>query len=151
MNKFTEIISKYPKDRSYLIEILREIQKEYSYISSEAMQTISKELGIMDIDVEDVVDFYDMLSKKPQGKYVIRVCKTACCKIAGADSIIDSIKKEIGVNELGEISTDGLFSIVQTECIGQCDKAPAMLINEKPYGFLTSNKISEIIKEYKNA
>lgn len=151
MSKYKEIIGKYPKDRSYLIEILKDIQNIDTYISQEAIKEITLQLNILDVEVEDVIDFYTMLSNKPQGKYIIRVCKTACCKIAGADNILDIIKSEIGVEELEQVSADGLFSVVQTECIGQCDKAPAMLINEKPYGFLTKDKVSDIIKEHRNA
>jgi NADH-quinone oxidoreductase subunit E len=149
MNKYLEIIKKYPADKSYLIEILREIQTTDGFVSNQAISVISKELKILDIDVEGVINFYSMLSQVPKGKTVIRVCKTACCHVKGAPSIIDAIKKEIGVSELEEVSADGLFSVEQTECIGQCDQAPAMLVNDKPYGNLTADKISDILKEYK--
>ena len=149
MEKYLEIIKKYPDDKSYLIEILREIQSTHGYVSNTAIEIISKELNILDVEIEGVVSFYSMLTHKNTGKYAIRVCKTACCKIAGAEDIIHIIKKEIGVSDLKEVSKDGLFSVHQTECIGQCDQAPAMLINEKPYGNLTEEKIKDIIKEYK--
>lgn len=151
MEKYKQIINKYPNDKGYLIEILRDIQSEEGYISDCAIQTISKELYILDVDIEGVISFYSMLTHKPTGKYCIRVCKTACCKIAGKDNIVDALKKEVKVSELKQVSEDGLFSIEQTECIGQCDIAPAMMINDKPYGNLTSEKIKDIIKEYRNA
>lgn len=149
MTDYVEIINKYPHDKSYLIEILREIQAEDGYVSTQAIGVISKELNILDVEIEGVVSFYSMLSHEQKGKNVIRVCKTACCKIAGADDIISILKKELKVEELGQITNDGKFSIEQCECIGMCDQAPAMLINEQPYGNLTAEKISEILKEYK--
>ena len=148
-NKYLDIINKYPHDKSYLIEILREIQAEYGHISNVAIDTIAKDFKMLDVDIEGVISFYSMLSHKQRGKYTIRVCKTACCHVKGSPDIIDVIKKEIGVSELKELSADGLFSVEQTECIGQCDSAPAMLINDKPYGNLTADKVKEILKEYK--
>jgi len=149
MSEYAEIFAKYPEgDKSYLIEILRDIQDRDRYISREVMEELANHFGILDTDVEGVVSFYSLLTNKPMGKYVIRICRTACCKIKGADSLKEALEKELGVSE-GEVSEDGLFSFETTECIGMCDVAPAMLVNHEPYGNLTVEKLSEILQEYR--
>jgi NADH:ubiquinone oxidoreductase subunit E len=78
---------------------------------------------------------------------VIRICKSLPCYLQHADSIIDGVKKELGI-EPGEITDDGRFSFELTNCIGACDQAPAMLVNDQVYGNLTAEKISGILKSY---
>ena len=105
-------------------------------------------MGLSISEVYGVTTFYSFLSTRPLGRYIIRICKSIPCYLKHAELIIDSVSKEIGILP-GETSSDGKFSFELTNCIGACDMAPAMLLNQEIHGHLTSNKIAEILKACK--
>ena len=134
--------------RKEVLELLQEAQSQTGFLSEEAMAKLAKELKISRSDVYGVATFYSFLSTKPLGRNVIRICKSLPCHYKGAQTIIDSIAKELGIKP-GETTADGKFSFTLTNCIGECDKAPAMLINDDVHGNLTAAKIAQILKSYK--
>jgi NADH:ubiquinone oxidoreductase subunit E len=99
-------------------------------------------------DVYGVSTFYSFLSTRPLGKNVIRVCKSVPCYLKGSQMIIESIEKQIRIKP-GEVTPDGKFSFELANCIGACDRAPAMLVNHDVHGSLTPRKISKILKLYR--
>lgn len=136
------------KDQKSLLMMLQEAQRKSDYLSQEVMEEPSKSLGIPKSEVYGVATFYTFLSTKPQGRNVIRVCRSLPCFLKNSQLIIKSIEQEIGIKP-GETTPDGKFSFQLTNCIGACDKAPAMMINDKVYGDLTAKKISEILEACK--
>jgi NADH:ubiquinone oxidoreductase subunit E len=104
-------------------------------------------LGLSVSEVYGVTTFYSFLTTKPSGKHVIRVCKSVPCCMKDAEMIIDWINTELEINP-SETTSDGRFSFELTNCIGACDVAPSMLIDDNVYGHLTHQKISEILKSY---
>ena len=94
-----------------------------------------------------VATFYSFLSIRPLGRNVIRICKSIPCHLKDAPMIIQSVEKAIGI-KLGKTTSDGKFSFLLTNCIGACDRAPAMLINHDVHGELTPDKISDVLKSY---
>jgi NADH-quinone oxidoreductase subunit E len=94
--------------------------------------------------LEELATFYDFIYREPVGKYVIHICDGVVCWMNGYQSVIDYLFKKLKIN-LGETTEDGLFTILPTACIGYCDLSPAMLINGRAYGPLTSEKIDDIL------
>jgi NADH:ubiquinone oxidoreductase subunit E len=134
--------------RERLLGLLEARQRKSGYISEETIDELAGTLGVPVSEVYGIATFYAFLSTKPQGTHVIRICKSLPCHIKDAPMIIESVEKAIGIRP-GETTPDGKFSFELTNCIGACDQAPAMLINDKVYGNLTSGKISEILQSHK--
>ncbi|MBI9008871.1 MAG: NAD(P)H-dependent oxidoreductase subunit E [Tenericutes bacterium] len=143
-----EILSKYPKEQEYLIEILLEYQtsKKNHYISSEDVASISKYLGVPESQVCSVISFYSLLSMKPKGKYVIQVCHDVPCFVNDSTSIYDKLVEILEIND-GETTKDNLFTLEITECLGRCNEAPAMRVNNLVYVSLTPAKVEKIIND----
>jgi NADH:ubiquinone oxidoreductase subunit E len=146
-NLVKELSKKHGKARQSLIPILQGIVERYNYLTDEAMVEIAKELEISAAEVYGIASFYTFLDTKERGKYVIRVCKTITCSMKGKGEIIQTIEDMLKI-KVGETTSDKLFSLIETNCIGWCHKAPAILINEMPYTELTPEKVVEIIKGY---
>ena len=116
-------------------------------MSPAALEELSDSLNLPNNEIFGVSSFYSFLSLKPRGRYVIRICKSLPCHMQNARMIIDGIQEVLGIAP-GEVSKDGRFSFELTNCIGACDLAPAMLINDDVHGHLTPEKLSKVLKEY---
>jgi NADH-quinone oxidoreductase subunit E len=148
MSKIGEGILTQGKDHEELLVLLKEAQSKFGYLSEEVMAELAKSTGVSISDVYGVATFYSFLSTKIQGRNVIRVCRSLPCFLKNSEMIIKSVAQEIGINP-GETTPDGRFSFELTNCIGACDRAPAMMINNDVYGDLTPTKIAQILKSYK--
>ncbi len=131
-----------------LLEVLKDTQDRLDYLSGDTLSEIAKSLDLPVSEVYGVATFYSFLSTEPQGRHVIRVCKSVPCLIEDSQGIIEHIGKELGIKP-GETTPDGRFSLELVNCIGACDKAPAMMVNHDVHGDLTPGKISQILKEYR--
>ena len=136
------------KGQEELLILLQKAQDKFGYLSQGLMVELAESLDISVSEVYGVATFYTFLSTKPQGKNVIRICKSIPCYLKNCQTIINTVEKEIGIKP-GETTPDGKFSFQLTNCIGACDKAPAMMINSDVYDDLTPSKISETLKAYK--
>jgi len=148
MNKISEGIPTQSKGQGDLLVLLKKAQHKFGYISRELVVELAKSLDISIGDVYGVATFYSFLSTKPQGRHIITICKSLPCFLRNCETIIKSVEAEIGIKP-GETTPDGKFSFQLTNCIGVCDKAPAMMINNDVYVDLTQRKISRILKAYK--
>ena len=146
-NFVKELSDKHGRARDSLIPILQGIVEKYNYLTDEAMVEVAKELDISAADVYGTASFYTFLDTAVRGKYVIRVCKTITCSMKGKSEIIQTLEDMLKIR-VGETTSDRHFSLIETNCIGWCHKAPAILINEIPYTELTPEKVVEIIKGY---
>jgi NADH-quinone oxidoreductase E subunit len=145
-DEIMEITKRYPVKRSAILPALWIAQREYGYLSEEAMRSVARLLEINPTQVYEVATFYTMYSLKPTGKFVIQVCRTLSCALCGALEIIHYIEKKLGIQE-GETTPDGLFTLKTVECIASCGTAPAMQINEHYYEDLTVEKVDRILKD----
>jgi len=136
------------KGQEELLILLQKAQNEFGYLSEESVAELAKFLALSISEVYGVATFYSFLSTKPLGRNVIRICKSIPCYLKNCQTIINTVEKEIGIKP-GETTPDGKFSFQLTNCIGACDKAPAMMINSDVYDDLTPSKISETLKAYK--
>ncbi len=135
------------KDRASLLGMIKEEQGKLGYISEEAIKEIAESVVLSRGDVYGVTTFYSFLSTKPLGRHVIRICKSVPCYLQESEMIMESIGSELGIGP-GETTSDGRFSFELTNCIGACDQAPAMLVDEELYGDLTPEKISKVLRTY---
>ena len=136
-----------PGDRADLVERLKETQRRYGHVPEEVIAELAESLAIPVHEVYGVASFYSFLSTKPLGRNVIRVCKSLPCYLKNAEVIMKAVEKELGIVP-GETTADKRFSFELTNCIGLCDHAPAMLINQDPHLDLTPEKIKQILKSY---
>jgi len=148
MNKICGGIPTQGKGQEKLLLLLKQAQSKFGYLPKELMAELAESLCLSISDVYGVASFYSFLSTKPQGRNVIRICKCLPCLLKNAQTIIESVEKEIGIKP-GEITPDGRFSFELTNCIGACDEAPAMMLNGEVHVNLTPGKISQILKACK--
>lgn len=131
-----------------LLVTLIEAQARLGYLPQEFMAELADSLQIPVNDVYGVASFYSFLAVKPLGRNVIRVCRSLPCYLKNYQTIAAAVEKEIGIKP-GGTTPDGRFSFELANCIGLCDRAPAMLINGDAHVYLTPGKISRILKKYK--
>ncbi len=148
VKKINEICDRYVDERTPLMMILSDIQKEYGYIPLEVQEIVSARTGVSVAEIYGVVTFYSFFSLQPKGKYVIGVCLGTACYVKGAQQILDKFAEIIGIKP-GETSADGLFTLDALRCIGACGIAPAVTINGKVYPKLTVDAVPKIVEEYK--
>lgn len=143
--------SRFPegKKKSALLTILHEVQDENdNWLSVAAMDKVAETLGILPIEVYEVVSFYSMYNQKPVGKYMFEFCRTSCCVTRGAEDLIDYTCNKLGVHE-GQVTADGLFSVKGVECLGACGYAPMLQLGDYYHEFLTPEKMDKLIDECK--
>ncbi|HSP88921.1 MAG TPA: NADH-quinone oxidoreductase subunit NuoE [Ignavibacteriaceae bacterium] len=143
-----EIVKKLGNNRSSLTEILQAIQKKYNFISDFAQQEVARLLNIHPVEVYSVISFYAFLHSKPTGRNIIRLCRTISCNLKGQKNIEDAVIKELGIN-FGETTKDRRITLEFTNCLGMCDVAPAMLVNERVYTHIDPETAVNILKEIK--
>ena len=148
--KINEICDRYADERTPLMMILSDVQKEYGYIPLEVQELVSERTGISVAEIYGVVTFYSFFSLNPKGKYVIGCCLGTACYVKGAQQVIDKFSEMLGIKP-GETTKDGLFTLDALRCIGACGIAPAVSINGKVYPKLSVNAVPAVIEEYKNA
>ena len=148
VQKIHKICDRYAQEKTPLMMILSDIQKEYGYIPLEVQELVSAKTGISVAEIYGVVTFYSFFSLTPKGKYVIGVCLGTACYVKGAQQILDKFAELIGIKP-GETSADGLFTLDALRCIGACGIAPAVTINGKVYPKLTVDAVPKVIEEYK--
>jgi len=146
-NLVKELSDKHGRSRDSLMPILQSIVERHSYLTDEAMVEVAKELDISAAEVYGTASFYTFLDTQVRGKYVIRICRTITCSIKGKHEVVQALEDMLKI-KVGETTADRQFSLLETNCIGWCHKAPAMLINEMPYTELTPERVVEIIKSY---
>ncbi|HMI04446.1 MAG TPA: NAD(P)H-dependent oxidoreductase subunit E [Pedobacter sp.] len=148
--KCDEIVKRYPegKHKSALLPILHEVQAELGWLSNNAMDKVADYLNILPIEVYEVASFYSMYFLKPQGKYMLEVCRTGPCCLVGAEKLMNHIEHSLGVKE-GEVTEDGLFSWRGVECLAACGYAPVLQIGPEYtfYENLNEQKVDELIED----
>ena len=148
IKEIKKIAEKYPTTESALLPALYIAQREKGWLAKETMDNIADVLELPKVRVYGVATFYTMYYKKPMGKYVIQVCTNVSCMITGGEEIYKHLTKVFGIKS-GETTGDGLFSLLEVECLGNCGNAPVMQINEDFYENLTIKTVDEIIAKLK--
>lgn len=142
-----EKVEKHGRARASLLPVLQDICAEKNYLSDMDMIEVAREMNISAADVFGTATFYSFLDTIPRGKYVIRICKTISCSMKGKHEVLATMEDILKIR-LGETTADRKFSLLETNCIGWCHKAPAILINDEPYTELTPQRITEVLRDY---
>jgi [NiFe] hydrogenase diaphorase moiety large subunit len=143
------LVNKFGHDRSSLMPILHELQNKYQGVSDDAMQILADLLDMHAVEVQEVVTFYNFYNYGTKGKFIIRMCQTMPCKMAGAKAVANQLEKELGI-KFGQTTKDGRFTLEWTNCIGMCDQGPAFLINHQPYTRVKVDEIANILNRCGN-
>ncbi len=138
------IIKKSGKLKESLLPCLKAVQETSRCIPQSAISYLRETLDVPAMDIYGVISFYGMLTTREQGKYVIRLCNSLPCFLNGSDTLLSAVERETRI-KAGETSLDKKFTLEVVPCLGLCDKAPAMMINDKTYGNLTEKTVREII------
>ncbi|HPI72352.1 MAG TPA: NADH-quinone oxidoreductase subunit NuoE [bacterium] len=147
---FIDLCKTKPHADSYLIAVLHKVQQTYGYLSEEHMYEVAQRLQVPTSVVSGVATFYHFFRLQPRGKYAISVCLGTACFVKGADKILDAFRTELGI-ELGETSSDGLFSLEVSRCLGVCALAPVVTINDTVYSNVTVKQVPQLIDQVRHA
>ncbi len=152
-DELKQFITQYegkPYFESNLIAVLHKAQSLFGYLPREAMDTISEAMNIPTAHIWGVATFYHYFNLKPIGKHVVSICLGTACYVKGANDILDTLKKELGI-QVGQTTPDMLFTLQEARCLGACGIAPVIMINDKIYGELTPKKVVELIGQFRKA
>lgn len=143
------VIEECKDDKSLLMHVMQQAQAIYGYLPIEVQKMIADGMDIPLEKVYGVSTFYAQFALSPKGEYNISICLGTACYVKGAQSILDKVSEELGI-EAGECSEDGKFSLEACRCIGACGLAPVMSVNDEVYGKLTADQIPGILAKYKD-
>ena len=132
--KLEEICGKYPPEqrKSAVLAALYFVQEQQGHLTANALRHVAEFLRITPADVEDVATYYVMFYKAPVGKYVLQVCRTLSCALAGAERVTEALSEKLGL-KVGETDASGMFTLMEFECLGACDRAPVVMVNNEQW------------------
>lgn len=142
-----ELADKYGRERENLLPIMQGVIEKERFLSEYSMVEIAREMDLPAAEIYGTATFYSFMEVKTMGRYIIRLCKTITCAMKGKSQVLFAIQDMLKI-KVGETTADGRFSLLQTNCLGLCHKAPAMLINHEIYTDLTPEKAREIISGF---
>ncbi len=140
------ILPRYETTLGALLPCLHTIQHEYNWIPQQAMMEIAAFLKIAPSQVIDTVTFYEEYWTRPRGTYLIQVCRSIACEFCGHEKITAAVREKLGI-DVGETTDDGMFTLIELECVGSCGTAPAALVNEDLQEDLTPEGIVKVIEQ----
>ena len=144
--KLDEIITHYPVKRSAILPALYIAQEEHGHVTDDDVKYLAQRLDMRVNEVEEVVTFYTMYSRKPVGKYKLQVCRTLSCMLAGADDLTEHLEHKLGCG-VNQTTTDGKFTLQEVECLGYCDLAPVLQVNFDYHEQITTEGVDKLIAE----
>jgi NADH-quinone oxidoreductase F subunit len=147
-DRLDTIIASHQNTPGALLPVLQEAQNLQGFLPVPVQDLIATRLKVPGSDIFGTMSFYSMFTWKPKGKYVIRMCQSPPCHINGSGNMLQALQEELGV-PVGQTTTDGLFTLELSACLGVCEVAPAMQINEVVHGNLTRDKIKQILADYR--
>jgi NADH-quinone oxidoreductase subunit E len=138
-------IAKFPHKRHACLDALMIVQKHRGYVSDDALMAVAEYLSMSPTELDGIATFYNLIYRQPVGKKVIRLCDSISCHIMGYQDVQKTITDTLGIN-FGETTKDGGFTLLPAQCLGVCDRAPAMMINDDLYQDLDSSAVLTVIK-----
>ncbi len=143
-----DLKSMYPLNQSALIPALFRVQEENGSLDSDSMLEVAKLLDIPPIEVMKTGTFYTMFQHKPVGKYLVQVCVNISCSMLGGRHLLSHLERKLGIKE-GEITPDGLFSVMPVQCLGACHEAPVVQINNDYHLLVNEKKLDDLLGSLK--
>jgi [NiFe] hydrogenase diaphorase moiety large subunit len=139
------LAQRHGRGRGALLPILQDVQTRHGQVSGYAMQVIADLLDIHPVEVFSVVSFYAFLNAAPQGRFVVRLCRTITCDMAGKDRVARQLENDLKI-KFGETTPDGRFTLEWANCLGMCDQGPALLVNDQVLTKVTPEQVHEILE-----
>ena len=146
--RFDALVEKYPVRRSALVPMLLYAQDEIGYLSDAVIAEVAARIGITELDVRNVATYYSMLRFKPAGKFNVQVCTNISCMLRGAYDVYERFQEELGIGHKG-VTSDGVFSLEEVECIGACCWAPAIQVNYNFHDDVIPEQVPNLLAEYR--
>jgi NADH-quinone oxidoreductase subunit E len=140
-------LGKYAQKRAAGPEALKIVQRNRGWVSDENLSDVARFLDMTEEELDSVATCYNLIFRRPVGRHVILICDSVTCWIMGYENLFDHLKQRLGIS-LGQTTSDGRFTLLPVACLGACDKAPAVMIDEKLYVDLNISKLDEIIELY---
>lgn len=147
--KLDEILQRHQYDKTLVIAIMQEVQKEYHYLPQEMLCYIAGELGMSEAKIYGVATFYENFSLEPKGKYVLKICDGTACHVRKSVPILEEFRKVLGVSEEKPTTEDMLFTVETVSCLGACGLAPVCTVNDHVHPSMTPETARDLIKELK--
>jgi NADH-quinone oxidoreductase subunit E len=138
------ILSNYPDREAAILPALHLAQREFGYVSDDAILHVADLLGFTPSRIEGVATFYTMYNRKPVGRYHVQICRNISCSLLGAEHLIEHVSKKLGVRP-GETTPDGKFTLSKVECLGSCGTAPVLMLNDDYHENLTEEKVDALL------
>ena len=139
------ILAAHEYKETAVIAIMQDIQKEYRYLSQDALSYIARRLRMSEAKVYSVATFYENFSLEPKGKYVIKICDGTACHVRKSVPILEQIRKELGLSEQKHTTDDMLFTLETVSCLGACGLAPVLTVNDVVHPSMTPQKASKLL------
>jgi NADH-quinone oxidoreductase subunit E len=137
----------YEPNRALCLDALKIVQRRHGWVSNEGLRDVAEILAMTVDEVDNVATFYNLIFREPVGEHVILMCDSITCWMLGYEDLRAHVKERLGIG-LGETTPDGRFTLLPIVCLGTCDHAPAMMIDEVLYRDLDKNKLDEILDRY---
>lgn len=147
-NDILECQKLYPEKRSALIPALHMAQSEVGYLPQNIQAEVADLFGISANEVHSVVTFYDMFFEEPVGNHIVHICKNISCMLRGCDELMQKVCQHLQVKP-GEVTQDGEFTVIASECLGACDRAPMMLVDKTVVGPVEESDLEKIFEAAK--
>ena len=151
VKKLDSIIAVHGCDKSKVIAIMQDVQKEYRYLPEESLSYIADKLGVSDAKVFGVATFYENFSLEPKGKYVIKVCDGTACHVRKSIPILEELRKQLSLSAEKITTDDMMFTVETVSCLGACGLAPVCTVNEEVHPAMTPEKVREMLAAIKEA
>ncbi len=147
-----EIIRKFEPQKENLLNILHSLQDGHpqNYLPDDTLVQVARYLNVPLSSITGIVGYYSMFSRKPRGRFIVRICNSPVCHINNSEDTIQQAQEILGV-KLGETTTDELFTLEESECLGRCGKGPSMMVNKDFYGKLTREKLEKIFSDFRSS
>jgi NADH-quinone oxidoreductase subunit E len=140
-------LGKYAQKRAAGPEALKIVQRYRGWISDENLNDIARFLDMTEEELDSVATCYNLIFRQPVGRHVILICDSVTCWIMGYENLFDHLKQKLGIT-FGQTTSDGRFTLLPVACLGACDRAPAMMIDDTLYVDLDVSKLDKIIDQY---
>ena len=147
LKEIDEHVKQYPQKRAACIEALKVVQRKRRWISDENLNDIAGVLDMTPDELDSVATFYNLVFRKPVGRHVILICDSVSCWIMGFEKILEHIQNKLGIR-YGETTKDERFTLLPIQCLGTCDRAPALMIDNDLHSDLSIDKIDKILEKY---
>lgn len=142
-----EYIHHYPQARAAVLDALKLVQKRNGWVDDAQVLAIANMLSIAVADVEGVATFFNRIYRQKVGRHIILLCDSIACYLTGFEAVADELKRQLGI-DFGQTTPDGRFTLLPICCLGNCDKAPAILIDEDTYGPIGADEVAQLLEQY---